>query len=74
MNSQLSAVWCGKPGNQINADIADADGAQPGDVIQRDRAGMQAANRRTFLIDERLHAQADAIDAAMRKGLPALGR
>ena len=63
-NSQLSLGLVRQPGNQVDADVADAGGAQPRDVGQRDGARVQPADRRTFLVHERLHAQADAIHAA----------
>ena len=51
-------------GDEINADVADAAGAQPRDVRQRDRSRMQPPDRRAFLVHEGLHAQAHAIHAA----------
>ncbi len=47
---KIPALLClvRQAGDQIDADVADAGGSQPRDVIQRDRARMQPADRRTI--------------------------
>ena len=51
-------------GDKIDADVADAGGTEPSDVGQRDGSSVQSADGGAFLVDKRLHAEADAIDAA----------
>ena len=55
--------------DQVNANVADSSGSQPRNVVQRDGPRVQAADRRRLLVHERLHAQADAIDAAAQQGV-----
>jgi hypothetical protein len=55
--------------DQIHTEVADASRTQPRDVVQRDGARVEAADGRRFLVNERLHAQADAIHAATEEGV-----
>ncbi len=49
-------------GNEVKVEIGDAGVAQSCNIVENCRAIVQATDRRSFLIHERLHAQAHAVD------------
>ena len=60
--SQLSRVWCGKPGNQVHIEVADpALRSRSMSLSVFSRVCSRPPCR--FLVDKRLHSQAHAIHA-----------
>ncbi len=58
-----------KPGDQVDVEIRNPGRAQAGDIVQHSRSLVQSPDRSGFNINERLHAQADAIYAAAQQCL-----
>ena len=66
-NSQLSAVWCGKPGDKVEIDVCNSRGPQTSDLFKYSHALVQTADSRGFLIYKRLHSKANPIHTAAQK-------
>ena len=58
----------GEAGEQIEVDVGDACGAEAGEVVEDDGAGVEAAGGGGFLVDEGLYAEGDAVDAGGGEG------
>ncbi len=50
-----------QPGNQVHAEVGDACRAQPPDILKHHRPAVQPPADGCLAVNERLHAQADAI-------------
>ena len=64
----------GKAGDQIDIDVRDPRRTEVGDVRQHRGSLVQSPHRRRLGIDERLHAQADAVHTAVQQSLQHLRR
>jgi len=53
----------GKAGDEVEVDVGDSGGAQPGEVVEDDGAAVKAAGLAGFPVDKGLDAEADAVDA-----------
>ena len=58
----------GHAGDQIDTQIVQPGGADPFEVFEHHRAGMKASGGSRLTIDERLHAEAEAVDAQGEHG------
>src|SRR5579864_7369505 len=56
-------------GDQVHINIRNSGTAQPGDVVENGFAIVQAAYGSRFLVNERLHAQADPVHSASNEAL-----
>ena len=54
-----------QPCNQVDVDVAEASLPHARDFFENGSAFVQAPNRLRFLVNERLHTQADSIDSAL---------
>ena len=61
--SHDSRVWCGRPGDQVHADVAKSGGAQEFRGAIDIFAAMHAARGLKLAVVERLRAEADAVEA-----------
>src|SRR3974377_1286269 len=63
-----------QPGDEINADIADAGCTKTSYIVECNGTGVQSADRGAILIGGGLHAKADTVYAATDQGIEDLRR